>query len=75
MGVRLLAGEKIVLYITASTPALGPTQNPIQWLPVTLSPGIKQQKRETHHSPPSSSEVKGNGAKPPLSHTSSWRSA
>jgi hypothetical protein len=37
-----------------------------------LLPGLKRQKRETDHSPPSSAEVK-NGAILPLPHTSSWR--
>jgi hypothetical protein len=38
--------------------ALGPTQPPIQWVPVALSLGIKRQEREADHSPPSSAEVK-----------------
>jgi hypothetical protein len=29
--------------------ALGPTQLPIQWVPVALSPGIKRQGREANH--------------------------
>jgi hypothetical protein len=37
--------------------------------------GGKQQRREADHSPPSSAEVENGGAKPPLSHTSSWRKA
>jgi hypothetical protein len=30
--------------------ALGPTQAPIQMVPVTLSPGVKQAGREADHS-------------------------
>jgi hypothetical protein len=37
---------------TASRPALGPAQPPNQWIPRTLSPGIKRQGREADHSPP-----------------------
>jgi hypothetical protein len=45
-------------YTTASRRALGPTQPPIQWVPGTLSLGVKRQGREADHSPPSSAEVK-----------------
>jgi hypothetical protein len=38
--------------------ALGPTQIPIQWVPVPLSPGVKRQRREANHSPPTSAEAK-----------------
>jgi hypothetical protein len=37
---------------------LGPTQPPIQWVPGTLSPGVKQMGCEAHRSPPSSAKVK-----------------
>jgi hypothetical protein len=55
-------------FSTASRPALWPTQPPIQWVPGTLSPGVKRQGREADHSPPSSAEVKNDGATPPLPH-------
>jgi hypothetical protein len=42
----------------SSRPAVGSTQPLIQWVPGTLSPGVKQQKREADHSPPISAEVK-----------------
>jgi hypothetical protein len=48
----------IFLFTTASRTALGPTQPPIQWVPGTLSLGVKRPGRETIHSPPSSDEVK-----------------
>jgi hypothetical protein len=51
-------GLGIFLFTTASRTALGPTQPPIQWLPVVLSLGIKRPGREADHSPPSSAEVK-----------------
>jgi hypothetical protein len=48
----------IFLFTTASRPALGPTQPPIQRVPGALSLGVKRPGREADHSPPSSSEVK-----------------
>jgi hypothetical protein len=45
-------------FTTASRQALGPTQTPIQCIPVTPSHGVKRLGRETHHSPPSSAKVK-----------------
>jgi hypothetical protein len=36
----------------------GPTQPPIQWVPGTLSLGVKRPRREADHSPPSSAKVK-----------------
>jgi hypothetical protein len=41
-----------------STPALGPTQPSIQWIPGALSPGVKLPGREADHSSPTSVEVK-----------------
>jgi hypothetical protein len=38
-------------------PALGPTQPPIQWVPVFL-PRVKRLGREVNYSPSSSAEVK-----------------
>jgi hypothetical protein len=35
-----------------------PTQPPIQWLPWDFSGGVKRQRREADHSPPTSAEVK-----------------
>jgi hypothetical protein len=48
----------IFLFTTASRPALGPTQPPVQWAPGALSLGVKRPVREADHSPPSSAEVK-----------------
>jgi hypothetical protein len=38
--------------------ALGSTQPPIQWVPGTISLGLKRPVREADHSPPTSAEVK-----------------
>jgi hypothetical protein len=51
-------GLGIFLFTTASRTALGPSQPPIQWVPGTLSLGVKRQGHEADHSPPSSAEVK-----------------
>jgi hypothetical protein len=62
---RLPAGHDIPLF-TASRLTPGTTQPPIQWVPGAFSPGVKRQGREADHSPPSSAEVKKDGAIPPL---------
>jgi len=46
------------LFVTASTPALGPTRPPIQRVAGAPSPGIMRLRREAAHSFPSSAEVK-----------------
>jgi len=38
----------IFLFTTASRPALGLTQAPIQWVPGALSLGVKRSGREAH---------------------------
>jgi hypothetical protein len=48
----------IFVFITAYRTALGPTQPPVQWVPGSLSLGVKLAGREADHSPPSSAEVK-----------------
>jgi hypothetical protein len=50
--------------------ASGATQPHIQLLPGALSPGVKRQRREADHSPPSSAEDKKGGAIPPFLHVS-----
>jgi hypothetical protein len=45
----------------------------MKWVSGALSPGIKQQGRESDYSPPSTAEVKKGGATPPLPHTLSSR--
>jgi hypothetical protein len=65
----------LFLFITASRPAVGPTQPPMRWVPRALFLGIKRPGREADHSPSSDSEVKMCGAIPPLPIMSSWRRA
>jgi hypothetical protein len=48
----------LFLLATASRPALGPTQPPIQWQSGILPRGVKRPEREAEYSPPSSAEVK-----------------
>jgi hypothetical protein len=62
-------------FSTSSRPALGPTQPPIQWVPVALSTGVKRPRRETDHSPPTIAEVKKCGIIHPVRHTPWWHSA
>jgi hypothetical protein len=49
---------RIFLFTTASRPALGPTQTPIQRVCGSFSLGIIRPGCEADHSPPSSAEVK-----------------
>jgi hypothetical protein len=60
----------------SSKPALGPTQPPIQRVPVAFSPGVKRLRREADHSHlqlvPRPRTL---GSIHPLLHTPSWRSA
>jgi hypothetical protein len=65
IGVIFPAGLRIFLFDIMSRPALGPAQPPIQWVPETLSLGVKRPGREADHSPPTSADVK-RGAVPPL---------
>jgi hypothetical protein len=58
LGFDSRRGLGIFLFITASRTALGPTQPPIQWVPGSLSLGVKRPGREADHSPPSSADVK-----------------
>jgi hypothetical protein len=51
-------GLGIILFTTASRTALEHTKTPIQWVPGTLSMGVKRPGREDDHSPPSSGQVK-----------------
>jgi hypothetical protein len=66
-----IPGRSNRLFSTASRPAVGSTQSPIQWVPKVLSSRVKRQGSETDHSPPSSAEVKNDGSILSLPHTSS----
>jgi hypothetical protein len=50
-------GQGIFLIVTVSRLDLGPTDPPIKWVTVSLSPRIKRPGREADHSPPSISYV------------------
>jgi hypothetical protein len=50
--------QGFLLFATASRPALGATQPPIEWVPGAISLEVKRPGREADHSPPSSAEVK-----------------
>jgi hypothetical protein len=64
VGVWVLVGSRI--FSTSSRPGLRPTQPPIWCVPRALSPRVKRPGQEADHSPPSSAEVKHDGAVPPL---------
>jgi hypothetical protein len=49
--------QKICLFSIASTPALEPTEPPVQWVEGAVSTGVKRQGREAGHSPPSRAGV------------------
>jgi hypothetical protein len=61
-----------ILFTIASSPALGPTQPPIQWVPGALSLGVKRPGREADHSLQSSATSRMRGDIPPLPNTPSW---
>jgi hypothetical protein len=46
------------LFSTASSPGLVPTQSSVEWVIVSLSPGVKRPVCEAKHSPPSSAKFK-----------------
>jgi hypothetical protein len=54
---------------------LGPTQPPIQWVPVALSPGVSRPRSEADHSPPSNAAVKNTWCYTSTPNKSSWRGA
>jgi hypothetical protein len=59
-------GQDLSLFPTASRPAMGSTQPPLQWRTGALSPGVKWPGRESDHSPPPSAEVDNGAATAPL---------
>jgi hypothetical protein len=58
-----------VLSSTESRPALGATQVPIKFVPVTISSRMKWPGLEAGNSSPSTAEVKNVGTIPPLPYT------
>jgi hypothetical protein len=69
--------QRISPLASASRPALGPTQPPVQWVSVALSPGVKRGREVTLTTyPPSSAEVKNEQELYLLSpHAPAWRVA
>jgi hypothetical protein len=65
---------EIFLFSTVFRLPLGPTQPPVEWLPGALSLGVKKQRHDTDHSPPSAAEV-SNGEAISTTHMSSGHSA
>jgi hypothetical protein len=53
--------KRLILYFTASRPALEPNQLPMLWTPGAFSLGIMRPRREPDHLPPSNAEVKNDG--------------
>jgi hypothetical protein len=41
VGIRVAVGSRICFFSTSSTPALGPSQPPIQWVTGVFSPVVK----------------------------------
>jgi hypothetical protein len=58
LGFDSRRGLGIFLFTTASRPALGPTQPPVQWVLGAFSLGVDRPGCEADHPPPSSAEVK-----------------
>jgi hypothetical protein len=58
LGFDSRRGLGIFLFTTASRTTLWPTQPPIQWVPGSLSLGVKRPGREADHLSPPSAEVK-----------------
>jgi len=56
--IQRTACKVVLFYTEKSTPAPGPTQTPIQWVPGVLSPGVKGPVRKDDQSPVPSAEVK-----------------
>jgi hypothetical protein len=68
-------GQDIVLFFTASRPALGPTHPRIHWVPEASFPCVNWLGRDADSSPPSCVDVKNGGAIPSLPHMFSWHNA
>jgi hypothetical protein len=66
---------KNYLHFTSSTPALRPTETPIQSVMGAFPSGVKRPACETVTSPPACVEITKSGSIHSLPYTSSWCSA
>jgi hypothetical protein len=64
--LEIYYSQENFLFSTASKLALGPTKPHVQKLPEAAYPRVKQQGRESDHSPPFSAEFKMDGDKSPF---------
>jgi hypothetical protein len=67
--------QDISLHCTPFRPGVGPTQPPLQWVPGSLSLGLKRSGREANHASLCSAEAKNSEAISLLPHMFSWHSA
>jgi hypothetical protein len=67
-GLGSRQGQEIFIFSAASTPSMGATQSPIQWVTGAISPGVKRPNTHLHLVPRLNA-----GAKPSLPHMSLWR--
>jgi hypothetical protein len=72
-GDRFPAGARDFSLLNMVQHDSGATQPPTQWVPRSLSPGLKRLGCENDHSPLYSAEIKNGGTIPPLPQTSYWR--
>jgi hypothetical protein len=72
--VQFLVGVGNFLFLMVSRLVLWPTQPHIQWVPTALFQWVKQLECETDHSPPTSANVKNDGAIPPHGMVLTWLS-
>ena len=56
-GVRIRQRQWVLLFFKASRLSVGPTQSPVQWTPLFLSPVVERPGSEVNHSPSSSVKV------------------
>jgi hypothetical protein len=58
IGVQTPAEQRVFLLVFVLTPAVRPTQPPVQWVPGSFYGDKARPGRDTDHSPASSTEVK-----------------
>jgi hypothetical protein len=63
------------LFSLLSRPTLGAIKYPAEWVPRTVSLGVKQQRYDVNHSLPPSADIKNGETKSLFPKTSSWHGA